>query len=321
MPVLITMLNIPAAQILEKAQTILLAGAGGGYDLYTALPLYFALRAAGKTVHMANLSFATIYASNGRRRGPALVEINSKTTANQPYFPEIQLAKWLKLQNEPDTIYCIDRTGAAPIAVAYNTLYEILNPDAVLLVDGGTDSLMRGDEPMLGTPEEDVASLAAVSTLSVETKLLTCVGFGIDTFHGVCHHYVLEAIADLIKNNAFHGVWSITHDMPEVKRYREATDYVFNIQRAQRSIVNTSILAASEGHFGDHHSTNRTEGSELYINPLMSLYWFFDADSVTRRNLYVDKIRDTQSYMDLDVAIGLFRASLPESKPWITLPM
>ncbi|MFF7988525.1 hypothetical protein ACFZDG_01885 [Kitasatospora xanthocidica] len=36
---------------------------------------------------------------------------------------------------------------------------------AVLLVDGGTDILMRGDEAGLGTPEEDMASLAAVAGL------------------------------------------------------------------------------------------------------------------------------------------------------------
>jgi len=225
------MIGIPAASILEKAETILLAGAGGGYDLYTGLPLYFALRAAGKTVHLANLSFATIYASTGKRIGPALVEINARTTANHAYFPELHLAKWLKDQNEPDTIYCIDRTGAAPTAAAYKYLCEHLNPDAILLVDGGTDSLMRGDEPMLGTPQEDIVSIAAVNALDIETKLLACIGFGIDTFHGVCHTYVLEAMADLIKQNAYHGVWGLTPEMPEVKRYREATDYPVSIRR------------------------------------------------------------------------------------------
>ena len=35
----------------------------------------------------------------------------------------------------------------------------------MVLVDGGTDSLMRGDEVGSGTPEEDTASLAAVNAL------------------------------------------------------------------------------------------------------------------------------------------------------------
>lgn len=65
----------------------------------------------------------------------------------------------------------------------------------------------------------------------------------------------------------------------------------------------------------------RTEGGDLYINPLMSLYWFFDADAVTSRNLYVDTIRETQTYTELSLAIEAFRDNLPETKPWITLPM
>jgi hypothetical protein len=67
--------------------------------------------------------------------------------------------------------------------------------------------------------------------------------------------------------------------------YRKATDYMFDVLRAQRSIVNASILAAIDGQFGDYHATNRTEGSELFINPLMSQYWFFDSDIVASRNL------------------------------------
>ena len=39
---------------LEQAQTILIAGAGGGFDVFSGLPLYFGLRAAGKRVHLGD---------------------------------------------------------------------------------------------------------------------------------------------------------------------------------------------------------------------------------------------------------------------------
>lgn len=39
--------------------------------------------------------------------------------------------------------------------------------DCVILVDGGTDSLMRGDEVELGTPTEDMSSIAAIHQLKV----------------------------------------------------------------------------------------------------------------------------------------------------------
>ena len=42
---------------LKAAERILIAGAGGGFDIYAGLPIALALRAAGKEVHRANLSF------------------------------------------------------------------------------------------------------------------------------------------------------------------------------------------------------------------------------------------------------------------------
>ena len=46
-------LTLPFFQEIESAQSILLAGAGGGFDIFSGLPLYFGLRAMGKQVHLA----------------------------------------------------------------------------------------------------------------------------------------------------------------------------------------------------------------------------------------------------------------------------
>jgi hypothetical protein len=51
-------LRLPFFTELERADNILLAGAGGGFDIFCGLPLYFALQATGKQVHPANLSFS-----------------------------------------------------------------------------------------------------------------------------------------------------------------------------------------------------------------------------------------------------------------------
>jgi hypothetical protein len=315
------LLKLPIMSALEAPKTILLAGAGGGYDIFTGLPLYFALKNAGKTVHLANLSFAPIYASSGKRRGTAIVEIDGSIEDEMRYFPELYLAQWLKQRREPSTIYCIDRAGAAPVAAAYRYLNETLKPDAIVLIDGGTDSLMRGDEPKLGTPQEDIASLAAVHALDVPTKLLICLGFGIDNFHGVCHHYVLEAIAELIKADGYLGAWSLTKDMPEVKLYAETCEFVFRKMFNDPSIVNSSILSAIAGEFGNHHATYRTQGSTLYINALMSIYWCFTVDAVANRNLYLDRIADTRLYEELTMEIEKFRCSLPARQLWMDLPL
>ena len=316
-------LQLPFFEKIKDSKTILLAGAGGGYDIFTGLPLYFGLKGLGKTVYLANLSFATIYASNGKRLAPGLVEINHDTKGHLEYFPELHLVRWLKEQGEETPIYCFDRTGVIPLFKAYSYLNETLALDSIILIDGGTDSLMRGDEPGLGTPHEDIASIAAVNSIDVATKLLVCLGFGVDAFHGVCHAYFLEAVAELIQKKAFLGAWTLTQEMPEVKRYREACDYVFNRMRNNPSIVNASILSAIEGQFGNHHATYRTEGNELFINTLMSLYWCFELRPVAERILYLDNLYGTSTVSDIDLVIKLFRGGLKKSemREWVNLPM
>ena len=43
---------------LEESENILIAGAGGGFDIFCGLPLFFALEQAGKKVTLANYSFS-----------------------------------------------------------------------------------------------------------------------------------------------------------------------------------------------------------------------------------------------------------------------
>ena len=123
-------LRLPFFDAIADAETVLLAGAGGGYDIFSGLPLTSGLKSLGKTVHLANLSFSRLYATQGKRLGTALVEVTADLQSALPYFPELHLARWLAQQGEPGIIYGIDRTGAKPIAEAYRTLQERLKPDA-----------------------------------------------------------------------------------------------------------------------------------------------------------------------------------------------
>jgi hypothetical protein len=318
-------LRLPFFDAIADAKTVLLAGAGGGYDIFTGLPLYFGLRAAGKTVHLANLSFSHLYASNGRRIGEALVEVRHRTEGSLRYFPEKHLADWFHEERGEDVpIFGFDRVGARPVTAAYKNLVAHLGGvDAVILVDGGTDSLMRGDEPDLGTPQEDIVSLAAADALEgVSTKLLVSIGFGVDTFHGVCHGLWLENAAALIREGAYLGAWSVMREMPEAQEYLRAVEFVHARMFNHPSIVSSSIVSAIEGHFGNHHASYRTEGSELFINPLMSLYWAFRLEPVVQRNLYLEMLRDTETFMDVTLAIEKFRSgTLERRREWRDLPM
>jgi hypothetical protein len=301
------MLKIPLFEKLEPARTILIAGAGGGFDVFSGLPLYFALRSAGKAAHLANLTFSNLPPeSAGRTLAPALTEVTADSEGSKYYFPEKHLSQWFRDHGQEVPVYTLHRVGPAPILGAYRHLVDILGIDTLVLVDGGTDSLMRGDEDGLGTPVEDMTSICAADQLDLPRKILLCLGFGIDAFHGVCHNHVLEAVAELARAGGYLGAFSLTADMPEVRLFRDATEYVLAQTSSRPSIVCTSILSAIEGQFGNHHRTDRTAGSELYINPLMSLYWAFRLDQVARRVPYLNGMRNLCGYVDVEQYIDLY---------------
>ncbi len=305
---------------LEAAQNVLVAGAGGGFDVFAGLPLYFALKNAGKNVHLANLTFADVIGSTGRKLHPQLVKIDADTLGNERYFPELHLSRWFRGRGEEVPIYAFELSGVQPILEAYEVLNLHLHLDTIILVDGGTDSLMRGDEAGLGTPVEDMASILAVNQLDIPRKLLCCIGFGVDAFHGVCHAQFLEAVGEITRQNGFLGMWSLTREMPEVALFKSAAEQVFRKMPHHPSIVSSSILAAIDGHFGDHHATHRTQSSRLFINALMTLMWFFQLDVVANRVLYRDAILKTQTKFDIQQQIELFRLKT-KHKPYQDLPM
>ncbi len=313
-------MKIPFFEELHDAKTVLIAGAGGGYDVFCGLPLYFSLKKSGKSVHLANLSSGALGFSDAESPARGLWKITHETGATK-YFPEMHLAGWLNERHEEGTVFAIEPGGARLVSSAYSWLAESLKPDALILVDGGTDSLMRGDEAGLATPEGDAVSLLAAHALkNVPKKFLACLGFGIDTHGGVCHAHFLENVSALSRDNSFLGAWSLTEDSEAFQFYREACEFTFVRLPQQPSIVNTSIIAAVMGQFGDVHPTKRTEGSTLFINPLMAMYWGFRLEGVVRRNLYLDNIQETQTAEEVALAIETFRSTLSKTRPWTTIP-
>lgn len=280
---------------LKSRQSILIAGAGGGFDVFSGLPLYFFLRNLGKTVHLANLSFTNLAEVRGDRIEQHVMKIDADTDGPVHYFPERALSRWFRARGSPTPIYCFDKVGCRPLTNAFATLKSTLGIDAVVLVDGGTDILMRGDEAGLGTPQEDLTSVAAVNQLDVAEKIVMCLGFGIDHYHGVCHAHFLENVAALSKLNAFLGTTSLVPSMPEVKDYLEAVAFSSEQMPNAVSIVSTSIASAIEGEYGDIHRTPRTRDSTLWINSLMAMYWAFDLGAVAQRCLYLKDIQRTET--------------------------
>ncbi|MBT2450348.1 DUF1152 domain-containing protein [Streptomyces sp. ISL-43] len=299
----------PIFDRLASSERILVAGAGGGFDIYSGLPIALSLLHQGKEVYLANLSFSALAGLPiDDWAAPDLAAVTPDSAPHQAYFPERTLAQWLKLHGYPSTVYAFPPVGVQPLRAAYRALIDLHRIDAVVLVDGGTDILMRGDEAGLGTPEEDLASVAALAALDdVPARLVVSVGFGVDAYHGVNHALVLENIAALERDGAYLGAFSIPRATREGALYLDAVAHAQDRTPERPSIVNGSIAAAVRGSFGDVPFTDRTRGSELFVNPLMSLCFTFELTGLAARCLYLDRIENTHLMRQVSSEIAAFR--------------
>ncbi|MFI7542247.1 DUF1152 domain-containing protein [Actinoplanes sp. NPDC049599] len=306
----------PLFAALAPARNVLIAGAGGGFDVYAGLPLALALWRGGVQVHLANLSFSELVLLDQQSWvAENVAAVTPDSTSTDWYFPERTLARWLAAQDLPSTVYAFPPLGVERLRAAYRHLLDRLDIDAVVLVDGGTDILLRGDESNLGTPVEDITSLAAVAGLDVAVKLVTCLGFGIDAHDGVNHVQVLENLAALDREGGYLGALSIPGASREARLYRDAVAAAAAATPERPSIVHGQIAAATSGAFGDVQFTRRTSGSTLFVNPLMAMYFTVDLDKLAARCLYLDRIENTWGRRQVIGRIAAFRDEISTRIP------
>lgn len=64
------------------------------------------------------------------------------------------------------------------------------------------------------------------------------------------------------------------------------------------------------GDFGNVQTIRRTSGSELFINPLMTQYWTFNARGIVREMAYAGRLAKTETFGEAEAAIELEREYL-----------
>ena len=109
-------LNLPIIDQLSECDNILIAGMGGGYDVFCGLSIYFELARLGKSVHLASLSFSDIVGldDTDETLTDTLVGVTTDIDGVFDYFPELYLAQWFDYYGEDITIWCFAKTGARP---------------------------------------------------------------------------------------------------------------------------------------------------------------------------------------------------------------
>jgi len=312
----------PLLQELSTANRVLIAGAGGGFDIFSGVPLALHLMSCGREVVLGNLSFTDLDAVDCEVIHPDAFLITPETV-DQPYFPEKFLVDWLALRGmrQIPVIAFSQEIGVVARTEAFRAVIARFDIDAVVLVDGGTDSLIFGDEPRLGTVVEDASSCVAVEQLGLERSFLVCLGFGIDHFHGVNHRSFLENVATMIRDGGFLGSFSLTREQAEGEALLDLIEYANQRMPGHPSIVCNSIASALRGEFGNFHATHRTKGQELFINPLMTQYWCFRLRNVVARMLFADAIRRSTSVKEIVREIDSVHARNSELRPDKPIPL
>ena len=295
---------------ISNSRNILLVGIGGGFDFVQGIPVYEKLFELGKNVIWANLSFTRLDSLSGYDKY-VLVNSTTEDIPNFNYFPEKYLCEWYeKTHKRSLSIYAFPRFGPKIIKNIVDMIIDKHQIDLIICVDGGTDSLMRGDEPELGTPEEDLSTLCALSFHENIEQLLITTVFGVDHYHGVQHYYFLKSVAELSKVNGFYGVESLLAESKEAKIYCDALNYIHDKMPLYKSIVASCLFEALNSTFGDTKLPVEPRDAESFITPLTSMYWYFDAKKVVDRCLYKKDILDLSLYYEVIDAIKEFRKDI-----------
>eukprot|EP00483_Globobulimina_turgida_P003533 UN03539 len=164
---------------IKNSKRILLSGCGGGFDIYQGIPLYFTLIHVGYEVFLANYTFTDCenepsfekwYDKNDK--DPLVIVVSAdkvdyfQSVKSKNYFPEYYLSLYFKEKQNLDVpVYTFPHFGYKPLCAAYEMLVDKLNIDTVIAIDGGTDSLMKGNECGVGTVEEDYNSIFSVENI------------------------------------------------------------------------------------------------------------------------------------------------------------
>lgn len=241
---------------------------------------------------------------------PQLYGIGPDQAVEDRYCPEPWLARWLERgHGYREPIWLLKRCGVRLAVDAYQWLVRSLDVDAVVLVDGGIDVLLKGNETSIGTPAEDLCSLAALSRLTGPDRLIACIGFGSELRDGIRHAQVLERMAELTRLGAHRGAAMIHASTPAGAAYRDALEFTFANQAGQKlSHVQSVILASLRGEFGGGEA-------DVWVSPLSSVCWLFDLAEVARTHVFLSHLMETESIFDVTAVIRECRRVVPARPP------
>ena len=304
---------------LPEASSVLVVGAGGGFDFVCGLPIALELEARGHEVHIANYSFTNLRTvTNAKAHSECLLEVTADSGSDDEYFPEKYLAMWFRIHRKSfRSVWCLGKYAVPQTLESYRYLVNRLKIHTVVCVDGGVDGIFRGDETDLGTPSMDAVSVISASLCGAESRIYASVGFGTEGAEGqVCHAQALQRMAELVAADASFGVGTILRNTATGRDFLGAVDFIFGqMSPVRRSIMVSSLVASINGAFGHTVVHPKTEERPPWLSPLTSLVWYFEADAVAKNKLFYEEALRAKSLSELSDAIEAKRREFGVQPP------
>lgn len=266
---------------------ILLAGCGGGYDVFGVIPLYLKFK-NDNTIFISSLSFTsmdTLTACDCVSKindNLYVVDANlNKIYQDFIYFPEYYLSREL---NVNVYIIIVDST-IDQIRNAYMSISSEF--DEIYLVDAGCDSLLSGKESELASYVEDMMNLKAIETISCPHKYVCAIGLNCDCGHGVVEVELIDRLAYLRDTNIIVGqrAWSL-NDL-DIKMYVE----ICSKSNLTNTIVHSLVIArlyGKAGYYTPDHLTYRLTNNKVNLSDLTTLFITCDYDRLQKTIIYFD---------------------------------
>ena len=263
------------------SEIVVVGGLGGGGDSGGAVPIAFELERLGIRVVFAGFVNARVEDIRGAERvAGGLLRVYPGSSSGSIRFFEPGIAG---LGYET---YCICSKEPRPMVLeAVEWLVDNYGVEAIISVDLGGDSLVFGDEPLVGSWKEDMAALSILAEVSgrktVKTYLAVAVLGGEAGGRGLSLPHLAENIQRLLRDNAYHGYYEPAGAVQE-----EALRVLPVLLKKTPSAMLALYLDSLSGRTGmrDYHVLYLQ--GRYPVKPYYRYHFFFDPVKVCRRSRF-----------------------------------
>jgi hypothetical protein len=145
--------------------------------------------------------------------------------------------------------------------------------------------------------------MSALSRIDVP-KYHCCIGMTTEIEERVCNYSAMELISEYIRREGFFGMSFLGKNMSGFKYMKTLCEYCWSKPGHKRSHISSRIIPSVEGSFKE----------DLSNNFLMSLYLFFDFDSVVSSNVLMKELENTVTFADGVMVVRKRKIDIPRQK-------